>query len=93
MYTYLPTIAGLALIPFIVKPLDALVEDVLEKTLQPVLIKVFPRCDLKQFFKKVTFEYKHTTQSLPHFDDIVTSSNRLRICQRHLDHFRRSRAM
>ncbi|CAM9622459.1 unnamed protein product [Ascophyllum nodosum] len=48
--TWLPTAAGLAFIPFIVKPLDNLVELMLDKTIRPMLVKVFPACKLEPIF-------------------------------------------
>ncbi|KAG5188923.1 mitochondrial 18 KDa protein-domain-containing protein [Tribonema minus] len=58
VYEYLPTAAGLALIPFIVKPLDVLVEKpldvlvekMLDVTVRPLLVQLFPLCDLEPIF-------------------------------------------
>ncbi|CAM9732026.1 unnamed protein product [Ectocarpus sp. 6 AP-2014] len=47
---WLPTAAGLGLIPFIVAPLDNLVEEVLDKTIRPVLLDKFPTCELEPIF-------------------------------------------
>ncbi|CAM9389045.1 unnamed protein product, partial [Phaeothamnion confervicola] len=47
---YLPTAAGLALIPFIVAPLDNLVERVLDLTIRPLLAEKFPLCELGPIF-------------------------------------------
>jgi fission process protein 1 len=41
-----PTIGGLCAIPLIVKPLDVLVETVLEYALNPLLEKIYPPCHL-----------------------------------------------
>ncbi|CAM9794000.1 unnamed protein product [Chrysoparadoxa australica] len=50
VYEYLPTAAGLALIPFIVEPLDNLVEEMLDRSLRPILFKLFPLCELASVF-------------------------------------------
>ncbi|CAM9585453.1 unnamed protein product [Pylaiella littoralis] len=47
---WLPTAAGLGLIPFIVAPLDNLVEEVLDRTLRPFLVDKFPSCELQPIF-------------------------------------------
>ncbi|CAM9825517.1 unnamed protein product [Ectocarpus fasciculatus] len=47
---WLPTAAGLGLIPFIVAPLDNLVEEVLDRTIRPVLLDKFPTCELEPIF-------------------------------------------
>mmetsp|Transcript_20408 Transcript_20408/g.30183 ORF Transcript_20408/g.30183 Transcript_20408/m.30183 type:complete len:148 (+) Transcript_20408:49-492(+) len=50
VYEYLPTAAGLALIPLVVKPLDSLVEKVLDLSVRPILVKNFPFCQLEPIF-------------------------------------------
>ncbi|CAM9215108.1 unnamed protein product [Discosporangium mesarthrocarpum] len=47
---WFPTAAGLALIPFIVAPLDNLVEEMLDRTIRPALMKQFPLCELEPIF-------------------------------------------
>ena len=42
----LPTALGLALIPLIVAPLDALAEKILDNIVRPVLYENFPPCAL-----------------------------------------------
>ena len=41
-----PTALGLALIPVIVAPIDALTEKFLDEVVRPILVKQFPRCSL-----------------------------------------------
>lgn len=48
--SWLPTAAGLALIPFIVAPLDNLVEEMLDRTIRPILVEKFPSCELEPIF-------------------------------------------
>ena len=50
VFNNLPTALGLALIPFIVAPLDNLVEEVLDKTTRPFLSKTFPLCELEPIY-------------------------------------------
>lgn len=42
----LPTVLGLALIPLIVSPIDALTEKFLDEIIRPLLVKRFPTCTL-----------------------------------------------